>query len=920
MADNSNEQIILEVVIRNDAALKRIKENKDDIANLREQQALLNRTTLEGKEAYKQYENEIKNLRKHNLQLNQEIRDNNKSIEDQEGSLKSMRAELSRLNKVYVNLSQVERESAKGRELQKKIKSLNDEIKTSEQGLGDFRRSVGGYEEAIKSAANETSLFSMVNSSLKSVFTPFMSLYKKVSQEVRLLTAEYKMNAAATIGMSGAQKAAAISSNLLSAGLKILKIALISTGVGAIVVALGSLVAYLTKTQKGTELLSNVMAGLGAAINVIIDRFAKFGGALVKVFSGDFKGAAQDMKATFAGIGDELQREIKLAYELNDVSQQLEKQEVMLNIQRSASRKEIERLKMISDDTTKSTKERIAAAKQASEMEQADMKLQIELGEKKLANLLGQKEITQEVRDVLDAVSKGAMSADQVISQLGLSESTVTDLKEFAEVFQDLSDKERESYTKQIELQNKTNSITKESSKNALEMKKEQQAKELELIRQAEDGALSLVKEGIEKQRQTINVQYDRQIEDLKRKLSTEKNLTDNAKKALNDSIILADQQREEELRKLSDASIQEQIQKETERIQLQLDSVKEGTSQEHNLRLSLIEQNRQAELAANLLLAKELRQSEADINAAYNKQIADENEVYQKEQFDKQSEYIRLEWENRLLQVKEGTLQEYDLKVQQAQAEYETLVNMDAATKAALYESDAAYENAKLHGEKNIQNAIKARINAENEAVLVQMAAVTTITDAFSSMLDSFAEDNEALAAFAKTVALFNIGLSTAEAISKGVAAAQSVPFPGNIAAIATTIATIMGNIAKAKQLVSKEKNPKFGDGGEITGPSHASGGVLIEAEGGEGVINKRSMSNPLLRSIASAVNVAGGGVPFSNVPIFPSITGGGIDTAELKSVFVEALKEMPSPVVSVVEFTEAQDRVKMIQNNSSI
>lgn len=318
--------------------------------------------------------------------------------------------------------------------------------------------------------------------------------------------------------------------------------------------------------------------------------------------------------------------------------------------------------------------------------------------------------------------------------------------------------------------------------------------------------------------------------------------------------------------------------------------------------------------------LAEELRQSEADINAAYNKQLTDENEAFRKEQFDRQSEYIRLEWENRLLQVREGSLQEYDLKQQQAQAEYDVLVNMDATTKAALYESDAAYENAKLQGEKNIQNAIKARINAENDAVLAQMAAVTTITDAFSSMLDSFAEDNEALAAFAKTVALFNIGLSTAEAISKGVAAAQSVPFPGNIAAIATTIASVMANIAKAKQLVSKEKNPKYADGGEISGPSHASGGVLIEAEGGEGIINKHSMSNPLLRSIASAVNVAGGGVPFSNVPIFPSVSGGGFDTAELKAVFVEALKEMPVPVVSVVEFTEVQDRVKMIQNNSTI
>ena len=236
------------------------------------------------------------------------------------------------------------------------------------------------------------------------------------------------------------------------------------------------------------------------------------------------------------------------------------------------------------------------------------------------------------------------------------------------------------------------------------------------------------------------------------------------------------------------------------------------------------------------------------------------------------------------------------------------------------MYESDIEYTNAVLQSQKRITEAKQAQVNAENEFVLMQIEAATTVTEAFSSMIDTFAEDNENLAAFAKTVALFNIGLSTAEALAKGVASAQAVGFPANIPAIATTIAAIMANIVKAKQLVSKEKNPKYADGGEITGPSHASGGVLIEAEGGEGIINKYSMSNPLLRSIASAVNVAGGGVPFSNVPIFPSVSGGGFDTAELKAVFVEALKEMPVPVVSVVEFTEVQDRVKMIQNNSTI
>ena len=111
MADNK-EQVILEVVIKNDAASKHIQENKKRIVELREEQALLNKTTKDGKDEYEAYAIEIKRLRTENVVWTKEIRNNNKAIKDQEGSLQSMRAELSRLNKVYVNLSQIEREFA----------------------------------------------------------------------------------------------------------------------------------------------------------------------------------------------------------------------------------------------------------------------------------------------------------------------------------------------------------------------------------------------------------------------------------------------------------------------------------------------------------------------------------------------------------------------------------------------------------------------------------------------------------------------------------------------------------------------------------------------------------------------------------------------------------------------------------------
>lgn len=82
-------------------------------------------------------------------------------------------------------------------------------------------------------------------------------------------------------------------------------------------------------------------------------------------------------------------------------------------------------------------------------------------------------------------------------------------------------------------------------------------------------------------------------------------------------------------------------------------------------------------------------------------------------------------------------------------------------------------------------------------------------------------------------------------------------------------------------KSLIESQKKITFHSGGITEGPSHANGGIpasvakrkLVELEGGEGIINKRSMKNPSLRRLASMINVAGGGVDFAK--------GGFIDFA---------------------------------------
>lgn len=85
-----------------------------------------------------------------------------------------------------------------------------------------------------------------------------------------------------------------------------------------------------------------------------------------------------------------------------------------------------------------------------------------------------------------------------------------------------------------------------------------------------------------------------------------------------------------------------------------------------------------------------------------------------------------------------------------------------------------------------------------------------------------------------------------------------------------------IQAGIAIARSAIqyAAVDSAQFQRGGMLRGKSHAQGGIPFtvrgesgfEAEGGEAIINKRSMADPLLRSLASAINVAGGGVAFAS------------------------------------------------------
>ncbi|MGV7235054.1 MAG: hypothetical protein ACQ9ET_02250 [Nitrosomonadaceae bacterium] len=68
-------------------------------------------------------------------------------------------------------------------------------------------------------------------------------------------------------------------------GLKTMKGAMVATGVGALVVAVGSLVAYFTSTKKGAELLEIASASLGVVMGKLTDTLSSLGGIMVGIFT-----------------------------------------------------------------------------------------------------------------------------------------------------------------------------------------------------------------------------------------------------------------------------------------------------------------------------------------------------------------------------------------------------------------------------------------------------------------------------------------------------------------------------------------------------------------------------------------------------------------------------------------------------------
>jgi len=196
------------------------------------------------------------------------------------------------------------------------------------------------------------------------------------------------------------------------------------------------------------------------------------------------------------------------------------------------------------------------------------------------------------------------------------------------------------------------------------------------------------------------------------------------------------------------------------------------------------------------------------------------------------------------------------DAERRQAAADAEALriakLEEDTEKELALIKKIA---DAKKKAEKDAEDAEDAAnaaaIAAAEAAAAEKLAIEQKLYAGISGINDKFAR---AAALVQNAIALRDAVDLTLKAIkdTKGGIVAK-------LAAGATAAALGASLVAKLKAI----QIPKAADG-MLVGNSHEQGGILIEAEGGEAIINKRSMAIPWVKQQASYLNEIGGGVPF--------------------------------------------------------
>lgn len=860
------------------------------------QMALLQNVQRENQREQRAYDNLISS---HIAVQHQTMQANNTLT----GSIRELGTALAQNRRIYEDFTQAQRESAEGRQLLETIHAQDEAYRELQRSIGVTQVDVGNYRQAILDALGDNQVF---GTSMNGIVNSFNNVRVNV---VALMTPFTNFVQTGRLAPAALNATAAATGNV-STGMKILRGAIIATGIGALVVVLGSLISYFTSTQEGINKVNKVLTPLKVAFQTLIGVVQSVGKVMVE----SFQAAWQPIKKAGELIGTSLITPLKQ----------------VIGVVRGLSKVITGDFEGAWEEVKKPTQDLVNKAK---EMDKAASD-----AKGKFSELGGEmNNIAGNIKATMDEALKRGQRIEEINQKLSASEADfIQQTAELKQLFKEQNmiaedttktfAEREEAAKKSIEIQKQINKLaedrngleqellnlkfasndTSDADRAELARKKaelaEQAAARIEAIttqnnkvntirKAANDQANAQAKEAADKARAHLEEQLKWQKEAVEEYVKTNSAVAQSLQerlaieeKGMQDRLALLDkekanglikkneyekQKREIEkayLKTRTDLSI-EAVKKEAEQYELQ-NKIKIESETRLTTELIVQEQARQDAIYQKKVEAlekeKQLKQEAHDwdykAEEEYQSQLRALQEDHdtqrrelkkQADEQDKEQKKLNadLDFQERIARLESEEAGEYEIR-------YAQLENENAL---AIQKADEQHQAGQLSDEQYQRNIELIRKNYAKKKMAIDKSVEDAKLQAFQSVFGQIKGLVGEQTALGKAAAIAETTINTYMAAQKAYSAMAAIPVVGpalGAVAAAAAVASGLMNVAKISST-----DVKYEKGGLLKGKSHSEGGIPFtvagrggfEAEGGEYIVNKRAtaMYFPVLEAI---------------------------------------------------------------------
>lgn len=777
-------------------------------------------------------------------------------------SIIELGAQLAQLKNEYRSLSKEQRESDAGKVLQKQIADLDAQVKQFDYSLGDHQRNVGNYTSAL------------------------LGLNGNVAKVAALFHG----------GFSNGIKTATTALKSFAKTLLTTPLGWILAGVAAVVKVFQQLREAFKRNDEAGTALSVALSRLQPIITFVREAFNALAKSVATVVGWVTKAATAvlNLIPAYRDAAAAAAEVVTAQDRLEDSRREFAKNEAERDRQIAELRK-----KAVSDEKL-TAKEREEIYKQIDELSRKNMEERKRIAAENYRILQQQAKQEGDTSDVMKDKLAQAY-AEMIKAQTEYLTETTR-----------ISSRQRQAREEQKKEAEAQRQAARQAAQQAEQERKARLKAQQDELRALEDLQIEAIKDEAQRARAEMQTAYDRRIEDLRQRLNEEKNLTVQAREAINQQIALLERQQADRLAQLDNERIEEQRKRANEIAQATIDAriaaIEDATQREIKAEEVSVQRKvdalkKRLEDEKNLTIEERANIEEqiAISTAESERKIAEITAKARAEAVKKSFAGMQQEMENELARnlqkAGEDAAEIADAEIAAAQKAHDAIMALKEEEYLSIYGSQAAYEAAVIESENRITEARKK----SGEAIVSQANDIKDVmgkmTSALSDLFEAAAGDSEEYEKFKKAIAIVDATISLATTIAAATATStQGDPYTMAVR-IATNVEAVTAQFAaviKAIKAASIPSAPSFERGGIVPGTSYTGDRVQVRANSGEMILTKEQQANlfDLIRA----------GVP-----------QGGIDYGRIAEAVAQGVRDMPQPVLVYREFKRFERDVAM-------